>query len=270
MRILGYSMVWLAAVGLLASLGCGKGGTEKKAGPIGADDAKARLQIVTALKNMALALNNYSATSGGFLPTADGSPTKRQPKLAGMSWRVYLLPFLEEMEVYRKLEEGKLPLAKDAKPTDVWNRPDLAKLSGSIFSSPIPGKTKEGWDTFYRVFIGNGAGFEAGKQLHIPKDFPDGTDKTIAVVEAAEAVPWTKPDELSYDAKKPLPKLGGLFPDGFYAAFFDGNVRLIPHDTDEKTLRAMITRNGGEPIDKLPPIADLKELQKAAGVKVIE
>jgi hypothetical protein len=65
-----------------------------------------------------------------------------------------------------------------------------------------------------------------------------------------------------------LPKLGGLFPDGFYAAFFDGNVRFIPRGTDEKLIRAMITRNGGETIDTLPPLADLTELQKAAGVKV--
>jgi hypothetical protein len=39
------------------------------------------------------------------------------------------------------------------------------------------------------------------------------------VVEAAEAVPWTKPADLPYDPKQPLPKLGGMFKDVFNAAF---------------------------------------------------
>jgi hypothetical protein len=41
-------------------------------------------------------------------------------------------------------------------------------------------------------------------------------------------------------------------------------VRFIKKDTDEKLLRAMITRNGGEQIEELPR-ADTKALRKAAG-----
>ena len=180
------------AILLPGSSGCSKGDGDKKDGKSG-DEAKARYKTVLALKNMAIGFTSFSAESGRLLPPADGSPAKGKPKLAGMSWRVYLLPYLDEMEVYRKLEEGKFPLAKDAKPADVWNRPDLAKLSGSIFSSPIPGKTKEGWDTFYRVFMGNGAGFEEGKQLHIPKDFPDGTDKTMPLSRPRTRFPGQNP-----------------------------------------------------------------------------
>jgi hypothetical protein len=77
-------------------------------------------------------------------------------------------------------------------------------------------------------------------------------------------VPWPKPEELEYDRAKPLPKLGGQFPDGFYAAFADGKVRFIRRDTDEKTLRAWITRNGDEQ-GPLPPEVDRKALEKAAG-----
>ena len=62
------------------------------------------------------------------------------------------------------------------------------------------------------------------------------------------AVPWTKPDELVYDAKKPLPKLGGQFPEGFHAIFADGSPHFFKKDiyADEPTLRALITRDDGK------------------------
>jgi hypothetical protein len=36
---------------------------------------------------------------------------------------------------------------------------------------------------------------------------------------------------------------------GFNAAFADGTVRFIDAGTPEAVLRALITRNGGEPVD---------------------
>jgi len=66
------------------------------------------------------------------------------------------------------------------------------------------------------------------------------------IVAAAEAVPWTKPDELVYDPKGPLPKLGVFFAGGFNAAFMDGSVRTISRSVDEAVLRAAITPAGGE------------------------
>jgi hypothetical protein len=72
------------------------------------------------------------------------------------------------------------------------------------------------------------------------------------VVEAADPVPWSKPEDLPFDPEKPLPKLGGEFPDLFLAAFCDGSVHVIEKKKiDDKLLRALITRNGGESIS--PP-----------------
>jgi hypothetical protein len=69
------------------------------------------------------------------------------------------------------------------------------------------------------------------------------------IVEAGTSVPWTKPEDLPYDPGKPLPSLGGLFKDGFSATLFDGSVRFLTRDIDEETIRALITRNGGEPVE---------------------
>ncbi len=71
------------------------------------------------------------------------------------------------------------------------------------------------------------------------------------VVEAAKPVPWSKPEDLTFDdeLEKPLPKLGGEFNDGFHAAFADGGVVFLSKTIDSELLRALIMRNGGEQID---------------------
>ena len=40
-------------------------------------------------------------------------------------------------------------------------------------------------------------------------DVTDGFSNTILIVEGPNTVAWSKPDEIEYDATKPLPKLGG-------------------------------------------------------------
>jgi hypothetical protein len=94
------------------------------------------------------------------------------------------------------------------------------------------------------------------------KDFPDGLPDTILVVESGQPVPWSKPADIAYDPKAPLPPLGvgfskrieylcfelGRVP-AFNACFGDGSLRFIANTTDEQTLRSLITRNGGETVD---------------------
>lgn len=56
----------------------------------------------------------------------------------------------------------------------------------------------------------------------------DGTSGTLMVAEAADAVEWTKPDELPFrrfpfgPTPPKVPKLGGLFPGGFHGLMCDG------------------------------------------------
>ena len=75
---------------------------------------------------------------------------------------------------------------------------------------------------------------------------PDGTSNTIAVVEARDAVIWSKPDDLPFGEK--LPALGEERADQFGVLMFDGSVRLLPTRIDHATLRAFITLDGGEVI----------------------
>src|SRR4029079_16045794 len=72
----------------------------------------------------------------------------------------------------------------------------------------------------------------------------DGTWNTILAVEAAEAVPWTKPDELEYDSENPLAKLGARRMVVTYAA----NTRTLSKKVTEQMMRDLIAPDDGHVI----------------------
>jgi hypothetical protein len=123
---------------------------------------------------------------------------------------------------------------------DIWNNPALDEFRQPAGAGP------RGEFTFYRVYIGPEAGFEMCKSRRLT-EITDGTSNTWMVVTAAEGVEWTKPDELPYDAKKPLPKLGNFFGGGFNTAMMDGSVHYFLRPS-ERTMRALITPAGGEEV----------------------
>ena len=76
----------------------------------------------------------------------------------------------------------------------------------------------------------------------------DGTSNTLMVVEAKEAVPWTKPAELPFDpaAAPSLFGAGSPHPGGFNAVFGDGAVFFLKNLIDVNMFKSLITRAGGE------------------------
>ena len=89
--------------------------------------------------------------------------------------------------------------------------------------------------------------FETGRDIGIA-DITDGTSNTIAVVEAKEAVAWTKPNDLPFagQADRSFYGAGSFHPGGFNCGMADGSVRFIKIAIDPTTLRKLITRAGGE------------------------
>ena len=79
-------------------------------------------------------------------------------------------------------------------------------------------------------------------------EIPDGTSYTLLVVEAATPVIWTKPDDLPFDPKKAPPKLG-IADDAINVVFCDGATGNLLKDVTAETLKALITRNGGEKVE---------------------
>jgi RNA polymerase sigma factor (sigma-70 family) len=103
----------------------------------------------------------------------------------------------------------------------------------------------------------------AGGLPRIPASIPDGTSNTILVVEAGSPVVWTKPEDVAYDPKKPVPRLGGQFASVFHVLMADGSAHTVPRRLDERRLRAAITPAGGEVIG-IHPISPGAEVRDGA------
>jgi prepilin-type processing-associated H-X9-DG protein len=207
--------------------------------------AARRAQSVNNLKQIGLALHNFHSANDHFPPVAirdkSGKPL--------LSWRVAILPFIEQSGLFNefKLDE----------PWDSPHNKALLERMPVVYSVPVA--SAEPGMTFYQGFRGPGTIFDPSSKNGVGiREITDGTSNTIAVVEAREAVPWTKPDaEVPFDGAPPtraesvqklLTLLGGHFPGGFNALFADGSVRFLKTSINVITLRALITRNGGEVI----------------------
>jgi prepilin-type processing-associated H-X9-DG protein len=203
-------------------------------------DAAGRAQSQNNLKQIGLAMHTYHDANGA-LPPAAICDKKGKPLL---SWRVAILPYIEQQNLYQqfKLDE----------PWDSEHNLKLSNIRVKVYLDPrSPPESLEKGLTYYRLFYGNGAMFDLVRGTKFAQ-VTDGLSNTFMVVEAAEGVPWTKPDDFEYDPKKPLPKFGTFTSGGFNALFGDGSVRFISNSIPEKTLRALITANGGEVIEDLP------------------
>jgi hypothetical protein len=199
--------------------------------------AAARTQSSNNLKQIALAMHNYSDTMGGQMPAQATYDKNGKPLL---SWRVMILPYIEQQNLYNQFHMDE--------PWDSEHNKKLLARMPTTYASPGDEKSAKAHATHYLGFVGKGAFFEGKKGLRFPAEFVDGTSNTIMIVEATKAVPWTKPEDLPYDAGKPLPKLGMPGASGFNASMCDGSVRFISRKVKETTLRNAITRNDGNPL----------------------
>jgi hypothetical protein len=190
------------------------------------------------LKQIALAMHSYHDAMGRFPGNVSGFDGK--PLL---SWRVQLLPYLEQGPLYQQFRMN-----------EPWDSPaNRALLDRMPAVYAMPARPAPRNETYFRGFIGPRGTPWQHRPLFTEDDrfgarmsnITDGTANTLMVVEAGESVPWTKPDDLPYDGKMPLPKLGPPDGDRFWAVFCDGSVRQI-RKGNEANVRAMITISGGE------------------------
>jgi RNA polymerase sigma factor (sigma-70 family) len=183
-----------------------------------------------------------SQMMGGAMPGMGGG-RRASPSFSGralLSWRVALLPFLEQDALYKQF-----------KLNEPWDSPHNKKLVAkmpAVYAGPQEAGKGNATGTRYQVFVGGGAAFEKHRGMQMP-DIPDGTSNTILIVESARLVPWTRPEDLPFDPDLPLPDLGNPAEGSFNAAFCDGAVHTIKRSAGEDLIRAAITRAGGEVMD---------------------
>jgi hypothetical protein len=197
-------------------------------------EAASRMQSQNNLKQLGLAMHNYHDSQGRFPAAAICDPNGK-PLL---SWRVAILPYLGENNLYNRFRLNE--------PWDSPNNIQLAPLMPKVYKLPQDSNSASD-QTHYQVFVGNGAAFDPTKGFRISVDFPDGLANTILIVEAAPSVTWTKPDDITFDPGKPIaPLLSDVYRSGCNVLLGDGSVRPVLLSTPDSTLKAAITRNGGE------------------------
>jgi hypothetical protein len=198
-----------------------------------------RNQSNEKLSTLALAMHNYAGAHEGRLPrTANGRPGEP----GGLSWRVALLPYLGEEALYKEFHLDE--------PWDSPHNFTLLPRMPDVYRPPRNYRTP--YATYYQVITGNAGAFRDNRAPRLPKDFnPRGTSNTILIVEAAEAVPWTKPADLVYDDGGPLPKFGGVHRHRFFAALADRSVIVIWWSNyREDVLRCYLKPDGTEPFPR--------------------
>jgi len=249
---------------LVAGAGSPTSATDPRALSRGRDTQR-RSESIDHLKRIALAFHNFADAYGTLPPPAvigpDGKPWH--------SWRVLLLPFLEEAGLYQQYDFSQ--------PWDsVKNRP-LADRTVKIYRDPAREGPADGISD-YAAIVGRAAVFQPGiVKMESERDFPacltkgkkvtlasvtDGTSNTIifATVDPSRNIPWTKPEDILLDdgfaglgkargigaihpATDDTGKLG-------LVAFADGAVSALPTSTDQGDLMKLLTARGGEVVDR--------------------
>ncbi|SIO44150.1 prepilin-type processing-associated H-X9-DG domain-containing protein [Singulisphaera sp. GP187] len=199
-----------------------------------AREAARRAQCVNNEKQLGLAFHNYLSTRDTFPPPAildkAGKPL--------LSWRVAILPYLEQQDLYNAFHLDE--------PWDSPHNKTLIKRMPTTYACPSQLDIEPG-TTIYRLFTGKGAAFDLPEGTKIA-DISDGLSNSVGIVEAKEPVIWTQPEDLPFngDGAAALTLAGSKHPGGFNALFLDGAVRFLKVSIAADVFKALLTRDGGE------------------------
>ncbi len=211
-----------------------------------AREAARRMQCVNKMKQITLALHNYHDTQGSLPPlyTVDenGKPLH--------SWRVLLLPFLEQNVLYEQIKLDE--------PWDSEHNKQFHDLVLDVYKCPTNSKVKPGAACCYSAIAGQGLVANKKPDLrrgeHTMARLRDGTSNTVFTVEVKEPFCWMDPtadltlEELEKGINAPEGRAGSFHPGGMNIGLFDGAIRFIANSIDKTVLRALATPADGEAV----------------------
>ena len=193
-------------------------------------EAARRMSCENNLKQIGLAMHSYHSTYRTFppayLPDEDGQPMH--------SWRVLLLPFLNQQSLYDQYDFD-LP----------WDSPDnqaLASQISDIFHCPSD-NIADHEATSYVVVVGLETAFPGAQTVSI-SDITDGTSDTILVTEVASSpIHWMEPKDIPIEE---FWEQTSFHPNGYNVSLADGSVRFMSDDTSPDQLNALTTIAAGD------------------------
>ena len=206
-----------------------------------ARQAATRMQCTNNIKQIGLALHNYHDAHWVLPPVmtadANGKPLH--------SWRVLLLPFIEQQALYEQIRLNE--------PWDSEHNKQFHNRVPSIYQCPSAKGDMTGM-TSYSVVVGKECLFNEPNAKKTFAAIADGTSNTIAIVERKTPVCWMDPtQEITFEeaCKGVNVSAGGLGSNhtgGMNVGFFDGRVHFISETIAPTVLRALLTCAGGESV----------------------
>ncbi len=193
-----------------------------------------RSQTRNTMRQIGLAIINYQSARNRF-PAAAIMTADKKP---GLSWRVAILPYIEEKALYDRFRRDEA--------WDSEHNKKLITLMPRVLRSPGT-EAEPGYTNYLALRLPNSVIAEGRRGVRI-QDIRDGTSSTVMFVEADDdhAVIWTKPDDLEWSIDAPTAGLGNIWSGQFFVGFADGRVADLPNSTPANDLKALFTRDGGE------------------------
>lgn len=192
-------------------------------------------RVVDNLKQVGLAMHTYHDTHQHLPPkhfiNPDGQPL--------VSWRVVILPFVEQQALYQNFKLDQ-----------TWDAADNASVSSVVIPTYTDRGGEDSNQTRFRVPVFPGSAWDGDGPPKSFYDITDGMANTIAVIHApAEAaVSWTDPAQWLISPDDPLQDVFGDR-DQVVVLLFDGSVRVLQRDEiDNEKLSALLTIAGGEQV----------------------
>jgi hypothetical protein len=191
-----------------------------------------------SFKQILLAIHNYYDVYKSFPPRME---VRDENGKSGLSWRVHLLPFLEQNQLYEQFHLDE--------PWDSPHNKRLIKSMPPVFDNKLLG-VKPGHTTFLAP-VGEGTVFGGDKPAKF-RNITDGTSNTVILVEVkrASAVPWTAPKDYEFDPADPGRELFVDADERFLAGFADGSVQKLRKNVEPNLLLRLFQMGDGHPINR--------------------
>ena len=176
----------------------------------------------------------------GFLPVPFALDENKQPN-PGLSWRVGVLPFIEQNGVYAQFDRSKS-----------WNSPRNQLASNKKISAYMSPDEMNAVSVDTRMFGFNGPGALMEANLKLKMNFvrvTDGTSNTAMVADVTTGAPWASPTDVPYVRNGPLPSFGVAGNDSFLLLLADGSVRNMKKNISPAVMHALIQIDDGLVID---------------------
>ncbi len=194
-------------------------------------DAQQREHSANQLRQIVTAFHSFHDQNSYFpsdVVGKDGKPL--------LSWRVVILPFIEQAELFKKFKLDE--------PWDSEHNKKASETVVKLYTNGHEPKNTKYPMTYFQRPTGKGSLHERGAKIKFA-DITDGTSNTVLIIETNKPVEWAKPDDFVFDLEKPI-ELKGLFANVIHCGFCDGFVRTFVGGVAADAAQKLVSREGGE------------------------